>query len=96
MQTQRGEMQSMGLSLQASFYKVKGKMAEEIGTVRGEMTELRGSVKGVWSAMEAGKEDVTEKIMTVGREVDKLEQGMKEVKKGQGQRKREMEKTRRR
>ena len=70
-----------GLGLQTSLDKVKDKIAEEIGTVRGEVADLRVSVKGVWSAMEAGKEDVTEKIMTVGWEVDKLGQGMKEVKK---------------
>ena len=54
-------------------------MAEEIGTVRGEMTELKGSVEGVWSAMEAGKEDVTDKIMMVAQEVDKLGHGVKEI-----------------
>ena len=82
----------MGLDLQVGqkamrteLEEVKGKMTEEIGTVRGEMAELRGSVKGVWSAMKAGKEDVTKKIMTVGREVDKLGQGVKEIKEGQGQ-----------
>ena len=67
----------MGLNLQAGLEEVKDKMVEEIGTVRGEMTELRGSVEGVWSAMEAGREDVTDKIMTVGQEVDKLGQGVK-------------------
>ena len=77
--------------MKAELVKVKGemqtmdrKMADEIGTVRGEMTELKGSVKGVWSAMETGKEEVTDRIMTVGREVDKLGQGMKEIKKDKG------------
>ena len=54
------------------------------------MTELRENVKGVWSAMEAGKEDVTKKIMTVGQGVDKLGQGVKEIKEGQGQLEKEM------
>ena len=40
--------------------------------------------------METGKEEVTEKITTVGREVDKLGEGMKEIKKGQGQLKAEI------
>ena len=97
MQTLRGEMQCMGLNLQAGheamrteLEEVKGKMAEEIGTVWGEITKLRGSVKGVWSVMKAGKEDVTKKIMTVGWEVDKLGQGVKETKEGQGQLEKEM------
>jgi len=86
--------------MKAELVKVKGemqtmdrKMADEIGTVRGEMTELKGSVKGVWSAMETGKEEVTDRITTVGREVDKLGQGMKEIKKGQGQLKAEIGKN---
>ena len=67
-------------------------MAKEIGMIRGEVNELKGSVKGVWSAMEVGKKDVTGEIIMVGQEVDKLGQGMKKVKEGQDQLRRETKK----
>ena len=99
MKEMRGEMQSMGLDIQAGqgalkkeLQEAKGKMAKEIGMIRGEVNELKGSVKGVWSAMEVGKKDVTGEIITVGQEVDKLGQGMKKVKEGQDQLRRETKK----
>ena len=47
---------------------------------------MKGSVEGVGSAMEAGKEDMTKKIITVG-------QGMENVQEGQAQLKGEIEKN---
>ena len=46
---------------------------------RVETTESRGSVEVCWTAIETGKEEVTEKIMTVKGETGKLEQGMTEI-----------------
>ena len=67
-------------------------LAREISTIRGEVNKLKGSVEGVWAAVKESKEDMTNKIITVGQEVDKLGQGMKKVKEGQDQLRRETKK----
>ena len=59
MQTQRGEMQSMGLSLQASM---KGIMAAP----RGGPTEPTRSVQCVWPVMETGKVGTTSDVLIDG------------------------------
>ena len=65
-------MQSMGLNLQAgqeamraSMKEVKGKMADEIGTVRGGMTEPRGRAECVQPAMETGEFGTTSDATTI-------------------------------
>ena len=72
MRIQRGEMQNMGLNLQAgqeamraSMKEVKGKMADEIGTVRGGMTEPRGRAECVQPAMETGEFGTTSDATTI-------------------------------
>ena len=65
--------------MKAELEKVKGemqnmdrKMADDIRTVRKEMNGIKENVEGVWTAMKTGKEEVTNKVMAVKREVDKL------------------------
>ena len=60
------EMKAELAKVKVEMQTMDQKMADEICTVQGEMTELKGSVKGVWSAMETGKEEVTDRITMAG------------------------------
>jgi len=84
------EMQCMGMGLQNRMEEVKQEMKWEINTVRAEVSTLEKNVKGVVSAMEAGKEEMAIKIITVGQEIDKLRPELGKVKEGQDQIKRKV------
>ena len=86
----REEMKAGQEELKAGLAEVKGVMqntdqnfANAIRTVHEGMTGFKENVKGGWTAMKTGKEEVTNKIMAVKREVYKLGQGMMEITKGQ-------------
>ena len=54
------------------------------------MNGVKESVEGVWTAMKTGKDEVTNKIIAVRREVDRLRHGIKQLEKGQEQLKTEI------
>ena len=82
MQTQRGEIQSMGLNLQASLEEVKCEMRTmdwKMAPARGGTTMSGGSVTVVRTAMETGKVAGMSDAVIIGVEAAKLEQGMTEI-----------------
>ena len=85
MQTQREEMQSIGLNLQAGLEDLKGKMTDwKMAPAHGETTESGGSAMVVQTAMETGKVEMTSDVTIIGGETGKLGQGMIEIKKERG------------
>ena len=79
MRIQRGEMQNMGLNLQAgqeamraSMKEVKGKMANEMAPARGGTIEPTGSTNCVRPTMETGGVGMTRDATTIIGETKKL------------------------
>ena len=75
----RGEMQSMGLNLQAGQEAIRAitrgemrAMGEKMAPARGGTTESGGSVAAVGSAMETGEVEGTSDATTIRGEINKL------------------------
>jgi len=84
MQTQRGEMQSMGLNLQARQVAMRTGVRGIMAAPRGGATEpTKGSANCVWPAMETDKVGVTEKLKQVTEKL--TESGMQKIKETKGQ-----------